>query len=64
MNEPLTIEELKALPLGEWVWITMETEDSYIVGYYQLIQPLYLTKTELSHLMTLRLSTILSIEQK
>lgn len=41
MNEPLTIEELKALPLGEWVWITMETEDSYIVGYYQLIQPLY-----------------------
>ncbi|MCX4361792.1 MAG: hypothetical protein OSJ74_00170 [Clostridia bacterium] len=21
MNEPLTIEELKALPLGEWVWV-------------------------------------------
>ena len=41
MNVPLTIEQLKALPIGEWVWITMETEDSYIVGYYQLIHPLY-----------------------
>ena len=35
MSKPLTIKELKALPLGEWVWI-VDKETPQHTGYYKI----------------------------
>lgn len=37
MNKPLTIEQLKALPMGEWVWLDFQYSlDRRHNGYYQI----------------------------
>lgn len=42
--KPLTIEELKALPVGEWVWVKILSNDIIgSCGYYQITDGKYLT---------------------
>lgn len=34
MSKPLTIEELKALPVGDWVWMICIREEKHSDGFY------------------------------
>lgn len=40
--KPLTIEELKAFPAGDWVWIIDKHVDAY-TGYYIIVDVDYKT---------------------